>query len=399
MGTTVSHMTTQDFDAIRMWLNDYVDSGRLPFGHVKITRGTDTLFEYAYGFADIKSGEVYQRDKLVRVFSLSKIVTAVAILQLVDDGLLELDQDVAEILPEFDETTAFDATLGQTVPRSGPITIRQLLTHSSGLTYAHNEDAVAPFYRKAGLVLFYPDTLENFSQVLAQQPLLFQPGTRYHYSTAFGLLGRVVEVCRNTSFADALHSRIFAPLGLEDIGFEVPHSKSDRFVCLYEFSPEKKLRRLEKQRGSSWMQRDEDRFFDGGGGLVSTVGDFTAFMDMLRRNGTTPSGDCILSDDAVTMLQTDQLGRSFAQMEVTDNGFYPLSDSKGLGVYVVGADHERVSDVSVGEYGWSGAASLQAWVNPGLDISVVFATQLFPSDSYPLYPELNALIYKAVTAS
>lgn len=389
-------ITNPSFAAIDAWIADYVDSGKLPFAHVKITRGETTLYEGARGFADVKSGRAYQRDDLIRIFSLSKIVTAVAILQLIDDGVLGLDQDVAEILPEFAQTPIYDPTTGGTRPRKGPITIRHLLTHSAGLSYAQNEDAIAPLYQQAGLVLFYQDTLARFSEVLAQQPLLFQPGERYYYSTAFGLLGRVVEVAGRMPFAQALEQRIFAPLGMTDTAFDVAPEQLDRLVTLYEFAPERNLRVLETNRASSWKQQDRDVFFDGGGGLVSTVEDFARFMDMLRRDGTGDKGERVLSQASVKALQTDQLGRTFAQMDVTDNGHYPLTDAKGLGVYVVTSSDERASPWAIGEFGWSGAASLISWVNPRLDISVVFATQLFPSDTFPLYPELNALVYGAL---
>lgn len=394
-----SGRTAGAFDAVGDWMRDYVDAGVLPGAATIVCREGETLFAEACGWRDVEGRLPLERDTIVRIYSMTKPVTSVAALMLVEAGAMSLDDPVARFIPSFAGVQVNCHGGGdriETEPARRPMTIRHLLTHTAGLTYGEgNTGAVSRLYGERRTD-FGPDDgpLPDVVERLATIPLLSHPGERWSYGVATDVLGRVVEVVSGLPLDGFLRARIFGPLGMVDTGFEVAPDRAERFSCLYGVGPEGGLELLETVASSP--QTAGVTTFSGGAGLVSTLDDYLRFAELLRREGEL-DGVRLLQAATVELMVRNHLEGDLAALGApTFNETTTAGIGFGLGVSVV-VDPDRTAwRSSAGEFAWGGYASTAFWVDPLNALTVVFLTQLIPSDAYPLRSELRSLVYDVV---
>jgi CubicO group peptidase (beta-lactamase class C family) len=382
---------------IDTWMRRYVDDGRYPFAATLIARRGRLAWTGHYGLSDVAAGTPYTPETLVRIYSMTKPVTSVALMMLYEQGLIHLDDPVSTFIPEFADMRVLAPGAGrldQTEPLKQPWTVHHLLTHTSGLTYGFNNDALSETYAKNRLDFGQrAGGLAETVRRLAEAPLLFQPGTRWHYSVATDVVGRIVEVVSGQTLDSYFADHILGPLEMNDTSFIVPASKLGRLGPCYAFDPKGGLPEFPAS-----FAEGEVNTLSGGGGLVSTGHDYMRFAEMLRRGGAL--GDVRLLGPRTVRLMTSNhlpggvdlatLGPSaWCETSFTGVGF-------GLGFAVNMSPARSMLSASVGDFSWGGMASTYFWCDPAEEMSVVFLTQLLPSSSYPNRKELRALVYQAI---
>lgn len=378
----------------------YVDEGRMPGFLVAVARGGRVAHLTAHGRRDLATGLPVEADTLWRIYSMTKPVTAVAALLLVEEGRLSLDDPVARYLPAFADARVYVSGSGSDIvtrpARQTPL-IRHLMTHTAGLTFAfyqcHPVDAL---YREAGLessVLPGSD-LARTVDVYASLPLQFEPGTQWNYSVASNVLGRVIEVVSGRSLDDFFAERVFGPLGMTDAGFCVSDEQAPRLSELY---GEKDDGGIEPVPGLP-LRGGRPRLLSGSGGMAASAHDMHRFMEMLRRRGEL-DGTRLLTPETVQLMTRNHLPggadlRAFGSRPAHDE---PGNDGVGfgLGLSVVVDPARTLAPTTSGTFGWSGAASTTFWVDPSRDLTVQFYTQVRPK-TLKLNPDLRRLVHEAV---
>ena len=393
------------FDAARLgrirdWMASYVAGGRYPFACTVIARRGEIAYCDYLGNRDVEAAVPYALDTIVRIYSMTKPVTAVAALMLYEEGRIHLDDPLAEFLPEFAEPLVLraDATrLDQTEPARATLTLHHLLTHTSGMVYGSQGGLLGEAY-KAQPVKFGPagGGLAANVKRLSGLPLLFEPGRRWNYGVSTDVLGRVIEVVSGQSLDVFFRERILEPLAMADTGFEVAKAKLGRLAKLY--GPASETGGMTARDGAldSEFRTGRVDTFSGGGGLLSTAGDYLRFAEMLRRGGE-HGGTRLLGPRTVALMSANHLPGTIAELGPTpwtETSFEGLGF--GFGVSVMVAPERAEQAGSPGDYGWGGAASTVFWVDPAEDMTVLFLTQLSSSHSYPNRKELRALVYQAL---
>jgi len=392
------------FDPARLarlvpWMQRYVDAGRIPGAQILIARRGAVAFAAEVGWRDAERKVAWSRDSLARIYSMTKPLTATALLMLYEDGLCHLDDPVDAFLPELANRRVLrpGATrLDDTAPAETRMTLHHLMTHTSGLTYGFQEGLLAEGYRAAGVDFSQQnETLAETVGRLAPLPLSFEPGARWSYSVASDVLGRVVEVISRRPLDAVLRERILAPLGMDDTFFAVPGGKVGRLGSLYVKTPEGGMAPSEGGPGSPFREGGVVKL-SGGAGLVSTADDYLRFAEMQRCGGAL--GDArILGPRTMRLMNTNHLPGDLAMMgqkvwaEVSFEGI-----GFGLGGWVMLQPSRAKTLGTPGDFGWGGMASTVYWVDPAEQMSVVFLTQLMPSSAWPIRKEIRALIYSAL---
>jgi CubicO group peptidase (beta-lactamase class C family) len=396
----------RDFDDTRNLLDGLVAANILPGASVLILEGGEELFFHSVGWMDIDKGSAIRRDTLFRIYSMTKPVTAAAVMRLVDDGIVSLDDPVERYIPEFAALEVCESKLGEairTVP-AGPMTVRDLLTHSAGFTYwfQEQEPAASLYDDRLGagrheIWRFVPELggLDGLARNFAGVPLASQPGARWHYSMSLEVAGIVIERASGKSLDAFMEERIFAPLGMADTGFAVPGNKAERLASLYGPLPNGGIELLERGDKSPLLRPVPG--LSGGGGLVSTIDDYARFAEMLRCEGEL-EGHRILSAASVKAMMSQQLEpEKLAELPMLA-AFGLGGSGEGLGFGLGGAvvkDPALIpTPAYAGEYSWGGAASTTFWVDPVNAVSVVFMTQLIPPSSEMLRDKLHGAIYR-----
>jgi CubicO group peptidase (beta-lactamase class C family) len=360
------------------------------------------------GLADIARGNLMAPDTLVRIKSMTKPLTAVAVLMLYEEGRFQLDDPVSRFLPCFtNQRVAVGGSPGriEMVPATRGSTVRDLLTHTAGLTYGFiGQTIVDDMYRSSG-VDFQLDSplragpptasLAEMVERTAAMPLLAQPGTRWNYSVAADVLGHLVAVVSGKEYPTFMAERITGPLGMADTSFTVRAAQLPRFAAHY--APGGKALNIVDDPVSSRFTAVPS-LHSGGGGLVSTAPDYLRFCQMLL-NGGELAGARLLGRKTVQLMVTNHLAGDIAQNGTPFQGDALPGIGFGLGVSVM-LDPARAQILgSRGEFGWVGSASTAFWVDPVEDMAVVFLAQLTPDWTYPLRRELRVLTYQALTNS
>ncbi|GLZ49320.1 serine hydrolase [Actinomycetospora sp. NBRC 106375] len=382
------------------YLRARVDSGRMPGYLVAVARRGRLAHLGRYGARDLERRLPVEVDTVFRIYSMTKPITSVAAMMLSEEGCFGLDDAVGDHLPAFREQRVYvggnDAG-PVSVPAPGPVRIRHLMTHTSGLTYGfHRVHPVDARYRAAGFGLGLPPdtTLAQACDVLAAQPLLFAPGTEWNYSLGTDVLGRLVEVVSGQSLPDFLAERILGPLAMRDTGFQVPADHLDRLARLYVAGPDGPV--PDDTLGAQVHAPPSAP--SGGGGLVSTVADYLRFAEMLRRGGEL-DGVRLLGPRTVAHMTANHLPggadlAAFGRPLYAETPFHGVGF--GLGVAVVLDPVRYGAPTSVGEFGWGGAASTVFWADPREDLTVVLLTQLMPPPALPIRPTLRQLVHQAI---
>ncbi len=383
---------------IRGALSAYVDSGKIPGVITAVARDGRLAHFEVQGLMDIEAGKEMRPDTIFRIYSMTKPVTGVAVLILYEEGRFLLNDPVAKYLPEFADARVYVGGSAEN-PRTEPartMTIRHLLTHTSGLLYGgESEDGVAEMYKRAEI--WKAATLEDFVKRLAAVPLAAQPGTKWNYSVSLDVLGRLVEVVAGRPFDRFIGERIFAPLGMIDTGFSVPREELDRFAASYGPDDDGGLKLLDAPGESDYL--DPESIPYGGHGLISTAADYLRFAQMLANSGEL-DGVRILGRKTVDLMMSNHLGPELGPAPLGEAAGWYQSDPRGLGFGLSGA---IVTDVgrggligTAGSFFWGGNASTFFWVDRTERLVGLLLTQLSPSDTYPLRGAMRALTYQAL---
>jgi len=373
-----------------------IDSKRIAGAVTLVVRHGKVAWFKSQGMMDREAAKPMAPDAMFRICSMTKPITSVAVMMLYEEGRFLLDDPVSKYLPEFKNPKVLvKPAKGEpySIPATKEITIRDLLRHTSGITYNWNAD-LGPMYDKAGVasgLLPYDGTIGDSVKHLAGLPLLFNPGDRFEYSLGVDVLGRLVEVVSGKPLDEFFRTRIFEPLGMKDTYFFPPESKLDRLATAYTYYPEKGLNRFPDApitEGSfvysaDYASRGPKKLFSGGAGLVSTAMDYARFCQMMLDGGKF-GNTRLLSRKTVELMTQDQLGKIGP-----DQGF-------GLGFGVAGVKGPLSELGSVGEYNWGGFFYTGFTIDPKEQMIVVFMAQLHPTGDLTLNEEVNVLAYQAI---
>jgi CubicO group peptidase (beta-lactamase class C family) len=381
----------------------FVDDGRLAGWQIVVTRDGEVAHSSTYGLRDREAGAPVEPDTLWRIYSMTKPITSVAAMMLWEEGAFELTDEVSRWIPSFADVRVFDKgslTKYYTVPATEPVRLWHLLTHTSGLTYPFLQvSTVDAIYRQAlGWPLGMPRTadLATVCDQLASMPLLFQPGTRWGYGMSTDVLGRVVEVVSGRTLEEFVSERILQPLGMTDTGWSVGDDKADRLAALYAANPAGGPAVRYDALGD--LIRQHPAGFEGGGGLVSTAADYHRFTQMLLRGGEV-DGVRLLGTRTLDWMIENHLpgGKDLGQLSA--GGFAEtVFDGVGFGLGFAVMEDPRPSKAysTPGEFYWGGLASTAFWVDPVEEVTAMLFTQLMPSSTYPLRPQLRQLVYSSL---
>ncbi len=380
----------------------YIDTGKIPCALTLIYRRGEIAHFSALGFADTGRKTPVRPDTIFRIYSMTKPLTSVAFMQLVEQGLVSLDDPVHRYIPEWKDLGVYVGGFMETLKTKRPerpMLMIDLMRHTSGLTYGiqttTNVDAA---YRKLGIgELERHGTLEEMVQKLASVPLDFSPGTAWNYSVSTDVLGYLVGVISGVPFPEYLRTRIIEPLGMADTAFHVREGQGARFASCYAATPAGGMVLMDDAEASPYHR--PPTMFSGGGGLVGTAPDYLRFCRLLLNRGTL-DGVQILSPKTIALMTVNHLpggkdlpalSRSlFSEAAYNGIGF-------GLGFSVTIDPAATMTPASGGDYSWGGAASTYFWIDPKEDLICIFMTQLLPSTTYPIRRELRTMVYSAFT--
>jgi len=375
-------------------LQPFVDSGKVSGIYAVIARHGRIAYERTFGWQDLASGERLRRDAIFHIYSMTKPVVAAGVLRLVEDGKLNLDDPVSKYIPSFANLMVFDSGTADAPvlkPPASPVTVRQLLNHTSGLAYGLTRGPVDTIFTRARLYRA-ERTLAEFTDSLARIPLLFSPGTRWSYSSGLDVAGRVIEVASGQTLDRFLEDQIFRPLGMRDTGFRRRPESRARIATVYTRGPDGALQALTND-GLMAMFEPEARFLWGSGGLLATPDDYLRFAQALL-NGGTFGETRILRLESVALLTHNTL-----PPELTPVRSGALSDTTygfGLGVAVKVDTAGATRSGPIGIYRWSGYLGTYFWVDPANDLIAMVWTQLSPGAAYPLEAIFQELVYGAL---
>ncbi|HSG88280.1 MAG TPA: serine hydrolase domain-containing protein [Pseudomonadales bacterium] len=406
MTRSAGGMNVRQLDRIRTHLEErFVKPGKVAGFLPLVWRRGELAWCEPIGMMDMERGKAVQEDTIFRIYSMSKPITSVALMMLYEEGHFQLGDAVHRWIPEFRDLRVFRSGTYPnflTAPCERPMTVKDLLTHMSGLTYdfmaATNVDAA---YRRAGVRGSQKGgTLDQMVETLGRIPLEFSPGTAWNYSVATDVCGLLVQRMSGQRFDEFLEQRIFAPLGMVDTSFAVPEDKLDRFAANYQRGPDKSLQLIDDPTSSPYA--GEVTFHGGGGGLVSTGRDYMRFCRMLLGGGTLHDGGAavrILGPKTLELMSANHLPNgddltkwargTFSETTYEGYGF-------GLGFSVNQGPGPSSTVGSAGEIAWGGAASTIFWVDPAEDLAVVLMTQFMPSGTFNFRGQMKALVYPAI---
>ncbi len=385
---------------IRDYLKEqYVEPGKYVGTLTLVARKGEIAYLDALGFMDRENKKAMQEDAIFSIYSMSKPITSIALMQLYEKSLFRLDDPIHWHIPSWRNLRVYESGLYPNFLTSRPkrhMTIRDLLSHMSGLTYDFmlrtNVDAA---YRKTKLQA--TGDLQAMIDTLAQLPLEFSPGDQWNYSVSTDVCGYLVEHFSGMKLDKYFQKHIFDPLGMEDTGFSCAKEKVDRLASLYEQHP-KKGPVLVDPGGAKTARVKKRKMLSGGGGLLSTMSDYYRFCSMLLNQGEL-DGTRIIGRKTLALMASNHLPDNKDLTEMSQSAFSETTYQGvgfGLGFSVILDPVKTQSLTDVGEYGWGGAASTVFWVNPKEEMVVIFLTQLLPSSTYQVRRELRSLVYSSL---
>ncbi len=399
-------LSAERLGRVRKWMDQWVESGRLAGMVVVVMRRGQVAFAETAGKADLARNKPMRPVTIFRIYSMTKPLTSTAIMMLYEEGRFQLDDPISKFIPAFRNPRVYaGGSRGKidSVPAEREITFRDLLTHTSGLTYGFMEsNPVDALYRaKDGGVDFQTSetSLKDVVERLATFPLIAQPGKAWNYSVATDVLGYLVEVISGQPFEVYLKEKVLKPLGMVDTDFFVPQDKHERLAANYSAGPSDgkgggTLELLDDPAKSRYLK--PRKVNSGGGGLVSTAADYLRFCRFMLNKGEL-DGVRLLGRKTVELMTVNHLKGDMADMgmprfsESTYNGV-----GFGLG-FSVTLDPAKAHILGTpGEFAWGGAASTAFWIDPAEDMAVILLTQLTPSSTYPIRRELRVLTYQAI---
>jgi CubicO group peptidase (beta-lactamase class C family) len=379
----------------------YIDTGRLPCAQVLIARAGEAVYECSIGYMGIEEKKPLLEDALFRIYSMTKPLTSVAFMMLVEEGRVALDEPVSRYIPEFANLEVYESgKLGSFKTRKvdRPMIILDLMRHTSGLTYGFQaRTEVDAAYRTLDLGgVNRNGSLDTMIEKLATLPLEFSPGSAWNYSVSTDVLGYLIGKISGQTFESFLQERLLNPLGMHDTHFQLPESKIARFANCYAATPEGGMKLVDSAASSAYLTPAE--MVSGGGGLISTTADYFRFCKMMNQGGHL-EGKHYIGRKTIELMQSNHLpgGKDLPEMSISmfaESIFNGIGF--GLGFSVVMDPAKTMIPGSVGESAWGGMASTAFWLDPKEDLFAIFMTQLMPSSTYPVRRQLRTMVYSAL---
>ncbi len=380
-------------------LKPYIDNKQLAGAVVAIARKNKTVYMKSFGAADIDSNKAMTNNAIFRIASMTKPVTSVAVMMLYEEGKFLLDDPIAKFIPEFKEPKVLSAD-GTTVPAKREITIRDLLRHTSGISYRFWGKPVAEVYEKAGIfdgLAPTEGTIADMTKRIATQPLHSQPGEAFEYGLNTDVLGYLVELISGMPLDRFFKERIFNPLKMPDTQFYVSDAQRNRLVSLYTpgekgglaKSPDAPTRWGQLIFSPAVPYGTQRTYLSGGGGLTSTAGDYLRFTQMFL-NGGQLDGKRLLSRKSVELMAMNHIGDISVWTYVPPGAAGNLGDKFGLG-FGVRSDVGMNELGSTGEYMWAGIFNTRFWIDPKEKLAIVMMGQIIPRN-----PDIEAKVHAAV---
>jgi CubicO group peptidase (beta-lactamase class C family) len=389
-------LSAERLERIASTVQRNIDDKRIAGAVTLVARRGHVAWFKAQGLADREAGKPMRPDTMFRICSMTKPITSLAVMMLYEEGRFLLDDPVAKYLPEFKNPKVLVKPASgapYTIPATAEITIRDLLRHTSGITYQWNDD-LGQMYKDANVasgLLPYDGTIEDSTKRLAGLPLLFNPGEKFEYSLGVDVLGRLVEVISGKPLDEFFRTRIFEPLGMKDTYFYPPDGKLERLATAYTYYAEKGLNRFPDTPitegpftySADYPARGPKKLFSGGAGLVSTAADYLRFCQMMLDGGKV-GNTRLLSRKSVELMTQDQLGKISPEQ-----GF-------GLGFGINGVKAPLSELGSPGEYNWGGFFYTAFTIDPKEQMIVIFMGQLHPASDLTLDRQAIELAYQAI---
>ena len=388
---------------------NYIEPGKIAGAQVAVSRHGHLAYFHSFGQMDRERSRPMADDTIFRIYSMSKPITSVALMMLYERGYFQLNDPVSRFFPSWRDHKVYVSgpyENMQTVAPNRPVSMRDMLCHTGGLTYGaalvalgapETKDAVADAYKIHGVRRDKGETLEEFMEKLAKVPLAYQPGERWLYSLSTDVCGALVERISGKRFDRFLQEEIFEPLGMKDTAFTVAADKQSRFAANYRRGADKGLHLVDDPTTSDYLK--EQTFFSGGGGLTGTTDDYMRFCEMLRRGGEL-DGARILGPRTLEMMHMNHLAGGQDLSTIALGSFSETAnDGVGFGLgFASTMDRVKSGSIAAGDYYWGGAASTIFWVDPVEDLCVVFMTQLMPSGAFNFRGQLKSIIYSSIVA-
>ncbi len=353
------------------------------------------IYHKSHGFQDIASQAVISNDSIFRIYSMTKPITSVALMMLLEQYNIKLDDAAHRWIPRL-KTLKVYQTDGSLKALERNITIGQLLTHTAGFSYGFDPEGhpVDKMYERAWRDLGPTKTLAEMGEIMFDLPLIAQPGSLWHYSIATDICGYLVELISDLPFGDFLQERILGPLEMVDTDFFVPEEKRNRFATLYGLTEHDRLRLIEDE--ASLLYSATVVMQSGGGGLVSTAGDYWRFCQMML-NGGSLDGVNIISPGTVKRMTQNQVPMKL--LPLSFNGVVPdLLPAYGFGLgFAINMDPAAAGTLgSLGDYGWGGMADTYSWSDPKLQLVGILMQQLMPSMHFAGRQDFRNLVYQSI---
>ena len=391
-------LSSERLERVDRWMERLVEERKLAGVLTMVARRGHTVWLRTRGMADLARGRPMAPDSIFRIYSMTKPLTSVAIMMLYEEGRFQLDDPITRFLPCFQNMRVHSGGGGSesSVPAERDITFRDLLTHTSGLTYGFMESTpVDAMYRDQGVD--FQTSEQSLGEVVeraAALPLLAQPGAEWNYSIGTDVLGHLVAVISGRPFEDFLRERVIAPLGMEDTDFHVAPEKLTRFAANYARGEGGGLKLIDDPQESRY--RMPRRLCSGGGGLVSTASDYMRFCRFMLNKGEL-DGVRLLGRKTVELMTMNHLQGDMADMgqpRFSESPYAGIGFGLGFSIMLDPAKAQILG--TTGEYAWGCAASTAFWIDPAEDMAVILLTQLMPSSTYPIRRELRVLAYQAI---
>jgi CubicO group peptidase (beta-lactamase class C family) len=384
---------------------NYISNGKITGCQVSVARHGHLAYFKSFGQMDRERAKPTADDTIYRIYSMTKPIVSVALMSLYEQGYFQLNDPVSRFVPSWKNHRVWVSGSGDDMVTEAPhrpISFRDVLSHTAGLTYGGGlpgvgiQHPIDKIYRALGIRSFdAPDSVPEFLDKLGQVPLRYQPGTAWMYSLATDVCGALVEVISGKPLAQYLQETIFDPLGMKDTAFWVAPDKVERFAANYQRGADKQLKLIDDPATSAFTR--EPGFKSGGGGLTGTSADYLRFCEMLRRGGEL-DGHRVLGPRTIELMHMNHLpgGKDLTQLAI---GGFSETANEGVGFglgFASTLGQVATASLGAGDYYWGGAASTIFWVDPKEDLSVVFMTQLMPSGTFNFRGQLKSIIYSAI---
>ncbi|MEK3708238.1 serine hydrolase domain-containing protein [Paenibacillus sp. FSL R7-0198] len=376
-----------DFKPLASFI-DRITSWRIPWAEVLVMHRNDTVFHYRNGYANLEDKTPIGDGAIFNLYSMTKIMTCVAGLQLVERGEMLLSDPLSDYLPEYADMTVKKTMANGEIrleKATRTITVRDLFTMTAGFSY----DVGCPSIQEAVKSTNGTLPTRDFARALAKEPLLFEPGTHWNYSMCHDVLGALVEVVSGKSFGTYLRDEITGPLGMNDTAFNLNDEQQTRLIPQYAYNDE--LEKAVRLDGNGFRVGTE--LESGGAGLLSTVSDYALFLNALTGRGTSPEGVRILSQASVELMRTDHLNE-MTRGDYSWDHMYGYGYGLGVRTHISKAGSGSLSPI--GEFGWSGAAGCMAIIDPDSELTVMYAQHLLNSQEPYVQRRLRNVVYSCL---